>query len=153
MTAAMADAARHAALEAGLEGRVEVHEGMYEALPIASASVDVVISNGVVNLAPDKRIVFREIARVLRPGGRLHLADVVVQRELTLTAREDPDLWSACIGGALEEHELAELAREAGLAEPEVQRRYLSFAGTSAGTKVSADLHVSAVNFFARKPE
>src|SRR5690606_36680705 len=94
MTPAMVARARRAALEAGLADRVSIHEGTYEALPVASESVDVVLSNGVVNLAPDKRQVFREIARVLCPGGRLYLADVVVQRELTQSARENPDLWA-----------------------------------------------------------
>lgn len=66
-----------------------------ESLPVDDASVDVVISNGVLNLAPDKEIVFGEIARVLRPGGRLYLADVVLRTELSEKARRDPDLWAA----------------------------------------------------------
>ncbi len=153
MTEAMRRSAAQAALEAGLQARVEIRAGLYEQLPVESSSVDVVISNGVVNLAPNKRSVFAEIHRVLRPGGRLYLADVVVQRELKLEVRSDPDLWSACVGGALQESELGELARDAGLRDCEVLRRFLSFDGTSAGAKVSGDLHLSAVNFFARKPQ
>ena len=57
--------------------------------------MDVIISNGVLNLSPDKDRAFREVYRVLRPGGRLYLADVVVQRELSLAARSDVDLWAA----------------------------------------------------------
>jgi SAM-dependent methyltransferase len=152
MTAAMVDAARRSVAEAGLADRVEVHEGDYEALPVESASVDVVISNGVLNLAPDKRRVLSEIHRVLRPGGVLHLADVVVQRELTLSARSEPDLWAACIGGALVEHELASLAEGAGLVDCALHDRFLSFAGTTAEAKVSQDLRVSSVHFSARKP-
>ena len=76
---------------------------------MSDASVDVVISNGVINLAPDKPRVFREIARVLRPRGRLYLADVVVRREFSLAVRENSELWAACIGGALPEQELHEI--------------------------------------------
>jgi SAM-dependent methyltransferase len=150
MTPRMREAARMSAEEAGLSDRVEILEGMFEDLPIANASVDVVISNGVLNLAPDKRRVFREIRRVLRPGGALYLADVVVQRELTLRARSEPELWAACIGGALVENELHTLAVEAGLVETAIHARLSSFAGTSAETKVAADLQLSAVHFSAR---
>ena len=69
MTPAMVECTRKAAVEAGLSERVEVHQGFYEELPVADASVDVVISNGVLNLAPDKRRVLGEVFRVLRPGG------------------------------------------------------------------------------------
>jgi hypothetical protein len=90
---------------------------------------------------------------VLRPGGRLLLADVVVQRELTLPVRKSPELWAACIGGALPEPELLELVRSAGLGEARIEARFQSFAGSSAEAKVSADLQLSAVNFWARKPQ
>jgi SAM-dependent methyltransferase len=151
MTPAMRDQATAAAAAAGLAAIVDIRAGLLEDLPVPDHSVDVVISNGVVNLSPDKARVFREIARVLRPGGRLHLADVVVARELKLEVREDPELWAACIGGAVQEGELVELARAAGLEEGRVTERYDCFAGTSAGDKVAADLHVHAANFFARR--
>ena len=151
MTPAMREEARRSAEEAGLADRVEIREGMYEELPVESESVDVVISNGVLNLAPDKRQVLREIHRVLRPGGVLYLADVVVQRELTLQARSEPELWAACIGGALVEGELRTLAADAGLAGGALHARFFSFAGTSAEAKVSADLKVAAVHFSARR--
>jgi SAM-dependent methyltransferase len=150
-TPAMREAASEAAREAGLGERVEIRDGLFEELPVKAGSVDVVISNGVLNLSPDKRQVLREICRVLRPGGRLYLADVVVQRELTLAARKDAELWAACIGGALREDELVELAAEAGLYDGRIHGRFQSFANTSAEAKVSADLHISAVNFSARK--
>jgi SAM-dependent methyltransferase len=101
MTPSMRNQAARGAEKAGLSHIVDIREGVYEALPVEDSSVDVLISNGVVNLAPDKRVVFKEIMRVLKPGGRLFLADVVVQRELTLDARSNPDIWAACIGGAL----------------------------------------------------
>jgi len=151
MTPAMREEAAAAAAEAGLADVVEVRAGLYEDLPVPDASVDVVLSNGVVNLAPDKPRVFREIARVLRPGGRLYLADVVVARELTLEVREDPELWAACIGGALPEGELAELAAGAGLAGARVTERFDCFGGAPAGSRVSADLRVGSVNFFAER--
>lgn len=95
MTPAMLELAKRSALKAGLWGNVEVRRGMAEELPVETESVDVVISNGVLNLSTDKIGAFREIHRVLKPGGRLHLADVVVQRELSLAARSDVDLWAA----------------------------------------------------------
>lgn len=152
MTPAMVDRARVAARQARLDAIVDVRSGVYEALPVASASVDVVLSNGVLNLAPDKRRVFAEIARVLRHGGRLLLADVVVQRELTLDARRDANLWAACVAGALPESELTELAAEVGLERACVVDRYDCFRGTAAEAKVSRDLHVGAVSLFAQKP-
>lgn len=95
MTPAMIETAKRAALKAGVWGTVDIRRGMAEELPVASATIDVVISNGVLNLSPDKLSAFREIYRVLKPGGRLYLADVVVQRELSLAARSDVDLWAA----------------------------------------------------------
>jgi SAM-dependent methyltransferase len=132
--------------------RTKILPGLLEELPINDESVDVVISNGVLNLSPDKRQALREVFRVLRPGGRLLLADVVVRRELQLDVRESPELWAACIGGALPEPELLELVMAAGLRDGRVEARFASFAGSSAEAKVSADLQIGAVNFSARKP-
>lgn len=151
MTPGMRACASEAAAEAGLAERVRVLEGYMEELPVPDASVDVVISNGVVNLSPEKERVFAEIARVLRPGGCLYLADVVVQRELTLEARANPDLWAACVGGALWEPELTSLAEAAGLRDCRVTDRFDCFRNTSAEAKVSKDLEVQGVNFFARR--
>lgn len=95
MTPAMLELAKRSALKAGLWANVEVRRGMAEELPAEAESVDVVITNGVLNLSPDKVSAFSEIYRVLRPGGRLYLADVVVQGELSLAARSDVDLWAA----------------------------------------------------------
>ncbi len=151
MTPAMRECATEFARQAGLADIVEVREGVFEDLPVEDESVDVVISNGVVNLAPDKNQVFQEIYRVLKPGGRLFLADVVVQRELTLEARSNPDLWAACIGGALPEPELLELTAAAGFLDGRIVERFDCFRNTSAEDKVSKDLHVAGVNFFAGK--
>jgi SAM-dependent methyltransferase len=93
MTPAMLDRAAASAREMGLEN-VEFHEALIEALPLEDASVDVVISNGVIDLVPDKDAVFAEMDRVLRPGGRLQLADVVIHKEVSEDARKRIDLWT-----------------------------------------------------------
>jgi arsenite methyltransferase len=152
MTPGMCKSARKAADEAGMSDVVDIREGLYENLPVEDSSIDVVISNGVVNLAPNKISVFEEIYRVLRPGGYLFMADVVVQRELTLDAREDPVLWAACIGGALVEGELYALAQQTGFQDGEVVKRFNCFFNTTAEEKVAKDLFVHAVNFATRKP-
>ena len=151
MTPAMVACARKAAEQAGVEDRLEVHQGFYEQLPVADASVDVLISNGVLNLAPDKRQVLGEIFRVLRPGGRLYLADVVVQRELTEEARRNPDLWAACVAGAVVESELVTLSGECGFTGGQVRQRFNCFYDTTAEAKVAKDLFIQSVNFYARK--
>jgi arsenite methyltransferase len=93
ITPSMVERARQSAAEMGL-ANVEVHEGPIERLPLPDASVDVVISNGVIDLVPDKDAVFSEINRVLRPGGRLQIADVVIHREVSEEAKRDIDLWT-----------------------------------------------------------
>ena len=95
LTPAMIEHAKRAAIKAGLWETIEIRRGTAEELPVESASVDVVISNGVLNLSPDKLSAFEEIYRVMKAGGRFYLADVVVQRELSLDARSDVDLWAA----------------------------------------------------------
>jgi len=94
---------------------VELIESRIEELPLDDASVDCVISNGVINLAPDKDRVFEEAARVLKPGGRLALADIVSGRPLVGRTRRDSDLWAACIGGAVPQESYVEAIERAGL--------------------------------------
>ena len=93
MTKAMLDRAATSADEMGLVN-VELHEALIESLPLVNASVDVVISNGVIDLVPEEDAVFDEIDRVLRPGGRLQFADVVIHQEVSEDARERIDLWT-----------------------------------------------------------
>jgi SAM-dependent methyltransferase len=95
MTPAMIERAKRAAIKAGVWASAEVRRGVAEELPVADSSIDVVISNGVLNLSPDKLACFSEIHRVLKPGGRLYLADAVVQRELSFAARSAVELWAA----------------------------------------------------------
>jgi SAM-dependent methyltransferase len=107
MTAAQLAKARRLAAAAGL-ACVEFRAGHIEAPPVADGSVDCVISNGVINLCPDKSAVFRAAARALRSGGRLALADIVTTAQLPDGVTCDAALWAACIGGAMQrEHYLA----------------------------------------------
>ncbi|MCH8142899.1 MAG: methyltransferase domain-containing protein [Proteobacteria bacterium] len=94
MTEAMLARSRATALQMGL-AQVEFRHGVAEELPVPDASVDVAISNGVINLTPDKYHVFREIFRTLKPGGRLYLADIVVHKPVPDGAKADVDLWTA----------------------------------------------------------
>jgi ubiquinone/menaquinone biosynthesis C-methylase UbiE len=93
MTPEMLKKARAATAELGLTN-VDFLEGEIERLPLASESVDVVISNGVIDLVPDKDAVFSEIFRVLRPGGRMQVADVTIQKPVSEEGRRDIDLWT-----------------------------------------------------------
>ena len=121
MTGDMIAHARANIAEAGLEN-VEVREGLIEALPVDDSSVDWVISNCVINLSPDKPAVFAEIARVLKPGGRMLISDIVVE-SLPDWIRDSQYLYSACVAGAIGETAYVAGLREAGLAEVEVRDR------------------------------
>jgi SAM-dependent methyltransferase len=92
MTPAMLEKARAGAHEAGL-ANIDFREGLAEALPAEDGSVDVVISNGVINLCPDKMAAMQEIYRVLKPGGRIQIGDIVVHKEVPQDAKADIDLW------------------------------------------------------------
>ena len=127
MTDEMIAKARENIAAAGLTN-VEVLKGEIEDLPVASASVDWVISNCVINLSPQKEKVFAEIARVLRPGGRMLISDIVVQ-DLPQWVRADKRLYSSCIAGAISEEEYLEGLRRAGLEDVEVRERIVYDAG------------------------
>jgi arsenite methyltransferase len=107
------DKARRLADEADL-AQVEFREGRIEALPLGDGTVDCVISNGVVNLCPDKKAVFAEAARVLRPGGRLAIADIVSEQQLKDSIVCNADLWASCIGGAAQQDQYLEAIESAG---------------------------------------
>ena len=94
---------------------VEFRRGYLEELPVEDASVDVVISNGVINLCPEKERVFREVVRVLRLGGRLALADIVTERQLPDNVVCNSTLWAACIGGAAQQDRYRRAIEVAGL--------------------------------------
>jgi SAM-dependent methyltransferase len=119
MTDEMLSLARRNAAEAGATN-VEFRKGTIEALPLDDASVDVVISNCVINLASDKGAVFAEIARVLRPGGRVGVSDVVADDLLTAEQRAERGTYVGCIAGALSFREMRNGLRDVGLVDVDV---------------------------------
>jgi arsenite methyltransferase len=120
MTEAQLTKSRRLASEHGI-ANVEFIGAHIEQLPLPNASADVVISNGVINLAPDKAAVFAEAARVLRPGGRLALADIVTRTELPVGVTCDASLWAACIGGAMQRDDYREAIEAAGFELADLQ--------------------------------
>jgi SAM-dependent methyltransferase len=127
-------------------------DGRLEDLPFDDASFDVVVSNGVVNLCPDKARVFAEAARVLAPGGRLAVADIVAARPLPETVTCNADLWSACIGGAAPEVDYRAAIDQAGLRIDTVREvpeyRFL----TTQAQNASREYGVRAITLAAHKP-
>jgi arsenite methyltransferase len=120
MTPEMLKRARQGAQRLGLKN-VEFREGFLEALPVDDTSVDVVISNCVINLSPDKSQVFREIFRVLKPGGRLSVSDIVTNRPVPQERREDNLDWCGCTSGALPVQEYAEELHKVGFVDIKLQ--------------------------------
>jgi arsenite methyltransferase len=101
---------------------VEVIEGNAEEMPLPDATVDVVTSNGMLNLVPDKRKAVAEIFRVLRPAGRVQIADVVIRRPVTRDCATDPKLWAECVVGASIDEDYLEMFRDAGFESVKVLR-------------------------------
>ncbi|HLI08820.1 MAG TPA: arsenite methyltransferase [Ktedonobacteraceae bacterium] len=125
MTDAMLELAERNRLEAGVEN-ARFLKGVIEAIPLPDGAVDVVISNCVINLSADKGQVLREAYRVLAPGGRFAVSDIVIQGELPEPIQRDLEAWAGCIAGALEESTYRRLLAEAGFVniEVEVTRHY-----------------------------
>jgi arsenite methyltransferase len=120
MTDEMLALARENQLKAGATN-VEFLKGTIESIPLPDDSVDVIISNCVINLSSDKDAVLREAFRVLKPGGRFAVSDVVVRGDVPADIRRSMELWVGCIAGALEETEYAAKLRAAGFADVEVE--------------------------------
>jgi SAM-dependent methyltransferase len=120
MTDEMLALARRNAAEAGATN-VEFLKGEIEAIPLPDKSVDVIISNCVVNLSGDKRSVLKEAFRVLKPGGRFAVSDVVVRGAVPEEMRRNMELWVGCVAGALEEQEFIALLREAGFRDASIE--------------------------------
>jgi arsenite methyltransferase len=141
MTDEMLELARENARRAGAEN-VEFLKGDIERIPLPDGSVDVIISNCVINLSADKRQVLLEAFRVLRPGGRFAVSDVVVRGEVPAEMRRSMELWVGCVAGALEEGEFRGLLAEVGFEgveieptrsyDPETARCFLEEAGLDA---------------------
>jgi SAM-dependent methyltransferase len=133
-------------------GNVTFVEGLIEAPPVKPGTVDVVISNGVVNLAPDKDAVFRAAAAALRPGGRLALADIVSTRALIDRTRANVALWAACIAGAVPRDDYFGAIEAAGL-RVETVRENPAYQFISPRAQAAADKYgVASVSVLARKP-
>lgn len=134
MTSAMLERARATAVKIGATN-VEFRLGEIEHLPVADASVDCIISNCVVNLSPEKPQVFREALRVLRPGGRLMVSDLVLIRPLDPALQRDVALYVGCVAGASQKDDYLALMRDAGFANVEI----VSETGYDVGTEALAD--------------
>ena len=137
MTGAMLAKARAAAAAVGI-GNVEFREGYLEALPVEDAWADLVISNGVLNLVPDKAAALAEMYRVLRPGGRLQIADIVLGRPVSDGAKQDVSLWTGCIAGGLPRAELAALVADAGFTGVQIVDGVDVFAGAPQQSSAAA---------------
>jgi arsenite methyltransferase len=123
MTDEMLELARANAREAGVPN-VEFVKGYIEELPLPDESVDVIISNCVINLSADKQRVIGEAARVLRPGGRFAVSDVIADEDMDDETRRDMRAWTGCIAGALTRHEFRETLATAGLEDVEIHETH-----------------------------
>jgi SAM-dependent methyltransferase len=129
-TEAMRSKLRGITQESGVTN-VEIIEGDAEAIPLPDESVSVVTSNGVLNLVPDKSRAVVEIARVLKPGGRIQVADILLATVPGASCRENPKLWAECVVGATTEGDFLMMLRDAGFTEPEVLKRLDYFTASS----------------------
>lgn len=145
------DKARRLASESNVDDHVQFRHGRIDQLPAPDGTVDCVISNGVINLCPDKAAVFVEAARVLRPGGRLAIADIVTERPLTEAIVGNVDLWASCIGGAAQEDSYRSAIESAGLRVEEVRTNPYAFLSPSARGATST-YGVKSISLLARKP-
>jgi arsenite methyltransferase len=123
MTDEMLGLARANAAEAGVDN-VEFVKGYIEEIPLADESVDVVISNCVINLSADKGTVLREVARVLRPGGRFAVSDVIADDHMDAATRADMQQWTGCVAGALTRGQFEAAMADAGLVDLEVRETH-----------------------------
>jgi ubiquinone/menaquinone biosynthesis C-methylase UbiE len=161
MTDEMLALARRNAAEAGVTN-VEFLKGEIESIPLPDATVDVIISNCVINLSGDKSRVLAEAYRVLKPGGRFAVSDVVVRGEMPDAVRRSMELWVGCVAGALEEKEFERLLVEAGfedasveptrIYEPEDARAFLEESGLDPATLERSEGRFMAAFVRARKP-
>jgi arsenite methyltransferase len=142
--------ARQLAAAGGLD-QVEFVEGRIERVPADDESFDCVISNGVINLSPDKERVFAEAARALRPGGRLAIADIVTELQLTEAIVCNADLWASCIGGAAQQDFYRHAIEAAGMRVEVIRRNCYEFLSDQA-RNASAKYGVKSVSVLAVKP-
>jgi SAM-dependent methyltransferase len=137
---------------------VEFRQGTIEELPLEDSSVDIVISNCVINLSPDKPKVFREAFRVLKPGGRLVVSDIVLEKALPPKLKADAGLYAACISGALLRKDYLKTVRSAGFKELELLSRRLYKASYAQGDPITEGVQdelagtASSITLLALKP-
>jgi arsenite methyltransferase len=152
MTDAQLTKARRLAERDGFTG-VRFEQGYIEDAPVGDGSADVVISNGVINLCDDKQAVFREIARILKPGGRMAISDIVTERQLTEAIVCDVNLWASCIGGAMQTDDYRGAIEGAGLELRTVrdnpQYRFISDSAQGA----TETFGVKSISVLATKPD
>jgi SAM-dependent methyltransferase len=162
MTDQMLELARTNQRSAGVQN-VEFLRGTIEAIPLPAATVDVIISNCVINLSTDKDAVFREAFRVLKPGGRFAVSDVVVRGDVPADIRKSLELWVGCVGGALEERDYIARLERAGFQDVEVEpwrvysvedaRAFLTNAGVDVDTLApQVDGRIASAFVRGRKP-
>ena len=150
MTTAMLAKARRNADLSGL-ANVEFREGFLEAIPVEDGWADLVISNGVLNLVPDKAAALAEMFRVLRPGGRLQLADIVLDRPVPGASKTDVSLWTGCIAGGLPEPELRAVVEDAGFEAVKIRRGGDVFSGAPQHSD-AAEFGTVGVGIVGRRP-
>jgi arsenite methyltransferase len=143
--------ARRLAAQGGFD-QIAFREGRIEHVPADEQSTDCVISNGVINLSPDKPRVFAEAARLLRDGGRLAIADIVSERQLKDSIVCDAELWASCIGGAAQQDAYREAIEAAGLRIAEIRPQPYRFISERA-RNASAKYGVKSVSLLARKEQ
>jgi arsenite methyltransferase len=156
LTEAMLDKLRSNAAKQGVHWLVPIL-GNAEAIPLPAASVDGITSNGVLNLVPDKHGAFRELYRVLRPGGRLRLADVAVSRDIDVLeeARDIPRLWAECVVGAVEQEQYVAQLEAVGFEDVAVieQIDYFSHSSSERTRDIAKAFGANSIVIQARKPD
>jgi arsenite methyltransferase len=152
LTPAMTRKLKGVAAESG-HSNVSVVQGSAERLPFADGSVDSITSNGALNLVPDKRRAVNEMSRVLRPDGRVQIADVVIRRPVTVDCHEDPRLWVECVVGATVEEDFLTMFRDAGFEDVEVMREvdYFSHSPSAQTREVAASFDARSVEVAMRR--
>ena len=136
---------------AGGYAQVELRQGRIESVPVEDEGFDCAISNGVINLSPEKERVFAEVARILRPGGRLAIADIVSEQQLKESIVCDADLWASCIGGAAQQDAYRDGLEAAGLRIEDIRENPYEFISERA-RDASAKYGVKSVSVLAVKP-
>jgi SAM-dependent methyltransferase len=146
MTPAMLERARRTAAGAGLS-HIEFREGRLESLPVEAGSVDAVTSNCVINLVPDKAAVFREVARVLKPGGRLVISDIILDGALPEVVAQDTLAWVGCVAGAAPRADYFAMLAAAGLGGVAILKDfdYIAKIGASLPDELVAKMRLSGV--------